>query len=52
MSETTAGKTTPAQSHDIAFPAAFWVWVREALHSSDSPAGQMAVMHRILLVSS
>ena len=35
--------------HGITFRQAFWVWVRVALQSFGGPAGQIAVMHRILV---
>jgi chromate transporter len=36
-------------SHGISFGEAFWVWLRVALLSFGGPAGQIAVMHRILV---
>ena len=50
MAETTV--TQPvlvAPSHNITFREAFWVWVRVAIYSFGGPAGQMAVMHRIIV---
>jgi len=38
-----------APSHNITFREAFWVWVRVAIYSFGGPAGQMAVMHRIVV---
>src|SRR6195952_3886668 len=35
--------------HDITFKEAFWVWLRVALLSFGGPAGQIAVMHRIIV---
>lgn len=35
--------------HGISYREAFWVWVRVALQSFGGPAGQIAVMHRILV---
>src|SRR5215207_5964193 len=35
--------------HDISFGEAFWVWLRVAVLSFGGPAGQIAVMHRILV---
>ena len=35
--------------HDIPFSEAFKVWVRVALNSFGGPAGQIAVMHKILV---
>src|SRR6201988_1458081 len=39
----------PNQSHGITLGEAFWVWLRVALLSFGGPAGQIAVMHRILV---
>jgi chromate transporter len=36
-------------AHGISFGEAFWVWLRIALLSFGGPAGQIAVMHRILV---
>ncbi len=36
-------------AHSITFREAFWVWVKVALQSFGGPAGQIAVMHRILV---
>jgi chromate transporter len=35
--------------HGISFAEAFWVWTRVALLSFGGPAGQIAVMHRIIV---
>jgi chromate transporter len=35
--------------HSVTFRAAFWVWARVAALSFGGPAGQIAVMHRILV---
>jgi chromate transporter len=40
-------RRTPA--HGISLSEAFWVWLRVALLSFGGPAGQIAVMHRILV---
>lgn len=49
MSETpSAGKNT-GYGHDIAFREALAVWLRVAILSFGGPAGQIAVMHRILV---
>jgi chromate transporter len=37
------------ERHGISFREAFWVWVRVAALSFGGPAGQIAVMHRILV---
>jgi chromate transporter len=43
-------KTTGADAgHGISFGEAFRVWLRVALLSFGGPAGQIAVMHRILV---
>src|SRR5205085_6044712 len=36
-------------AHGISFGEAFWVWLRVALLSFGGPAGQIAVMHRMLV---
>jgi chromate transporter len=36
-------------AHGISFGEAFWVWVKVAALSFGGPAGQIAVMHRILV---
>src|SRR5437660_7082479 len=42
--------TTGAEErHGVSFREAFWVWLRVALLSFGGPAGQIAVMHRILV---
>ncbi len=40
-------KTTPPSA--VTYREAFWVWVRIALLSFGGPAGQIAVMHKILV---
>jgi chromate transporter len=35
--------------HGVSFREAFWVWIRVAALSFGGPAGQIAVMHRILV---
>lgn len=37
------------ERHGVSFRDAFWVWVRVAALSFGGPAGQIAVMHRILV---
>jgi chromate transporter len=52
MLETTTEQTILVQtapSHNITFLEAFRVWLRVAIYSFGGPAGQMAVMHRILV---
>src|SRR5258706_8036407 len=36
-------------SHGVSFRQAFWVWLRVAMLSFGGPAGQIAVMHRIIV---
>ncbi len=48
MTELTSPLPTSA-SQTISIRQAFWVWVRVAALSFGGPAGQMAVMHRILV---
>jgi chromate transporter len=38
-----------AQTHGISFGEAFHVWLKIALLSFGGPAGQIAVMHRVLV---
>jgi chromate transporter len=40
---------TAANDHPVTFREAFWVWCRVAVLSFGGPAGQIAVMHRILV---
>ena len=51
MTESRSGSQAAAVSlsHEIPFDAAFRVWARVALQSFGGPAGQIAVMHRILV---
>lgn len=48
QSMTTAGAARKAP-HGVTFRDALWVWTRVALLSFGGPAGQIAVMHRILV---
>src|SRR6202045_3822413 len=41
--------TEAGAGHGISLREAFWVWLRVALLSFGGPAGQIAVMHRILV---
>lgn len=36
-------------NHSVSFKEAFWVWVKVAAYSFGGPAGQIAVMHRLLV---
>ena len=36
-------------SHGVSFAEAFWIWLRVAALSFGGPAGQISVMHRILV---
>src|SRR5215211_1638642 len=43
-------KPAPAEPlHGVSLREAFWVWLRIAMLSFDGPAGQISVMHRILV---
>ncbi|VXC35664.1 chromate efflux transporter [Sphingomonas sp. 8AM] len=44
-----ASAATPVRPGPVALRQAFWVWLRIALLSFGGPAGQIAVMHRILV---
>jgi chromate transporter len=45
----TIGAVSPARPGPVTLGQAFWVWLRIALLSFGGPAGQIAVMHRILV---
>jgi chromate transporter len=45
----TEAATPLRERHGVSFREAFWVWVRVAALSFGGPAGQIAVMHRILV---
>jgi chromate transporter len=45
----TVRETPTADDHDVSYREAFWVWCRVAALSFGGPAGQIAVMHRILV---
>ena len=50
MVETAAAKPrTEALTHGVSWGEAFWTWTRVAALSFGGPAGQIAVMHRILV---
>src|SRR6202165_1805527 len=51
MAEATAGDTVSrtVHAHGVSFSEAFRVWLRVASLSFGGPAGQIAVMHRILV---
>ncbi|HEX3036186.1 MAG TPA: chromate efflux transporter [Thermodesulfobacteriota bacterium] len=42
-------KKAAVPEHSITFREAFWVWVKVAVYSFGGPAGQIAVMHRLLV---
>lgn len=42
-------KDTIENNHSISFREAFWVWVKIAAYSFGGPAGQIAVIHRLLV---
>jgi chromate transporter len=45
----TADSREGVPAHGVSFREAFWVWVKVAALSFGGPAGQIAVMHRILV---
>src|SRR5215212_2772669 len=52
MAETTFAGAAPVEakpSHGVSWGEAFWVWLRVAGLSFGGPAGQIAVMHRIIV---
>jgi chromate transporter len=49
MSEVAAGKAPAAYDHGVPFAEAMKVWARVAALSFGGPAGQIAVMHRIIV---
>lgn len=49
IEEKERGGTLAHERHGVSFRDAFWVWVRVAALSFGGPAGQIAVMHRILV---
>lgn len=49
MTAVTVGAAIPARPEPVTLGQAFWVWLRIAMLSFGGPAGQIAVMHRILV---
>ncbi len=49
MTAVTSEAATPTRPKAVTLGQAFWVWLRIALLSFGGPAGQIAVMHRILV---
>ena len=49
MNAATAEAAVPARPEPVTLRQAFWVWLRIAMLSFGGPAGQIAVMHRILV---
>jgi chromate transporter len=49
MTAATGGIVAPARPEPVTLGQAFWVWLRIAMLSFGGPAGQIAVMHRILV---
>ena len=49
MSDITANKTSDVPAHGVSFGEAIKVWARVAALSFGGPAGQIAVMHRIIV---
>tara|TARA_B100002049_G_scaffold215633_1_gene181086 strand:- start:3631 stop:4998 length:1368 start_codon:yes stop_codon:yes gene_type:complete len=44
-----SGKSYPTKKRELSFSEALKVWVKVAIHSFGGPAGQIAVMHKILV---
>lgn len=42
-------KAADSSSHSVTLLEAFWVWVKVAAYSFGGPAGQIAVMHKLLV---
>src|SRR3954466_4105439 len=49
VTEIAIATSSAKEAHGISLRDAFWVWLRIALLSFGGPAGQIAVMHRILV---
>src|SRR4051812_46117758 len=49
MGHAMSENVSPSVCHSVPRREAFWVWARVALLSFGGPAGQIAVMHRILV---
>jgi chromate transporter len=49
MTAVTADVAAPTRPESVTLSQAFWVWLRIAMLSFGGPAGQIAVMHRILV---
>lgn len=49
MTNSTSTAVRHEERHGVSFREAFWVWLRVAALSFGGPAGQIAVMHRILV---
>jgi chromate transporter len=50
LDATTTSQSARAEpQHGVSLSEAFWVWLRVAALSFGGPAGQIAVMHRILV---
>lgn len=47
--DSTKARVPAHERHGVSFREAFWVWCRVAALSFGGPAGQIAVMHRILV---
>ena len=49
MQGTQSSTSHSVPTHGVSLSEAFWVWLRVAALSFGGPAGQIAVMHRILV---
>ncbi|WP_312907441.1 chromate transporter [Natronosalvus caseinilyticus] len=43
------GNVASGPDHDVSFREAFWIWVQVAAYSFGGPAGQIGVMHKLLV---
>ncbi|MDQ3398583.1 MAG: chromate transporter, partial [Deinococcota bacterium] len=49
MKSSLVGTKPEPKAHNVTLLEAFWVWLKVALYSFGGPAGQIAVMHKILV---
>src|SRR5215218_7525445 len=49
MNDVSARSASASAAHGVTLGEAFWVWLRVAALSFGGPAGQIAVMHRIIV---
>lgn len=49
VQQETPATTAALATHGVSVRQAFWVWVKVAIYSFGGPAGQIAVMHKLLV---